>query len=129
MHNLCYSHHRWPSCGVVWWGCIFLGGGLCFFCGGVFGLFVFFSRSSNSLESGLCYMSGMRLCWPGACWQPVLLAWLDKVCRGALVADFGGLLYHPDILPANLGSLAPALRPWEMWLWSLCETLLQCPPP
>lgn len=112
--------------GVVFFCVCFLVG---FFFVGFWCLVLFFFRSSNSLASGLCYVSGMRLCWPGVCWQPVLLARLDKVCRGALVADFDGLVYHPDTLAANLVSLAPALRPWEVWSWSLCETLLECPSP
>lgn len=63
--------------------------------------FIYF-RSSNSVVKGSVAQE-----W----YESVLLAQLDKVCRGALVADFGGLLYHPFALPAILVSLAPALRP------------------
>lgn len=66
----------------------------------------------------------MKLCWPGVCWQTVVLAQLDRVCWGALVGDCGRSLCHPVALPASSVSLTP---PLGEWLCCLCETLLQCP--
>lgn len=48
----------------------------------------------------------MRLCWPGVCWQPVVLAQLDAVYWGALVGDCGRSLCHPVALPASSVSLS-----------------------